>query len=193
MGIATAPEETPQGNAEPEESIEQYMAALLERVRGVTGPAQAEQGTQNAYNQQTRTATSLSLPTANSTQTDQGEASTPATPAEKPVREPSKKRVPESADKVSAMRGLANLNAYLAIQTHSVQQLYVDARRTLLLAVATMLSAFFFLRTPTASQPLGCVATCLATMVAGACCWQYFRITGEMARRSPTGDDDQKD
>jgi hypothetical protein len=189
LGVAISADEAPGAGADQEDSIEQYMAALLKRVSGLTALAQGEQpewGQPSGCNHQAQPPVPARSPTARVGHA--GVTASPAVaPALKPVRDPGKKRSPESVDSVSAMRGLANLNAHLAIQTHSVRQLAGDARRTLRFAAATMLASFLFLRTADAGRPLGCVVASATTLVAAACCWQYFRILREMARRSVTG------
>jgi hypothetical protein len=186
---ATAVDETDVSDTEHEESIEQYMAALLDRVRGLTtaaGGPSAERGQSSASVASAQTAASVRGQTANTASGDPAAAD--VTPqVRRPARAPVKKRCAESADEVSAMRGLANLNAYLAIQTHSIRQLIVDARRILAFAAAIILATFLFLRTEAAAQPLGCLAAVGATVVAAACCLQYFRITREMTRRARAG------
>jgi len=182
---ATATGEASAGGNDLEESVEQYMAALLERVRVPTTAGQGsppKRSQQSASNPQVQPSTPVRNQTA---KTRQVEATFPADEESerKPARVPVEKRPQENMDNVSAMRRLATLSAHLAVETHSVKQLVTDARRTLGFAAATMLASFLLLRSPIAARPPGCIAALFSTLVAAACCWQYFRITREMARR----------
>jgi len=182
---ATAGVEASAGGDEQEESVADYMVALLERLRGPTMAAQEvppKRVQRSASNPQDQPSAPVCGQSAKIRQVD---TTFPVDEASewKPDAAPVTKRPPESMDRVSAMRRLANLNASLAIQTHSVKQLVIDVRRTLGSAAATMLASFLLLRTPIATRPPGCIAAVFCTLVAAACCWQYFRITGEMARR----------
>lgn len=191
-----AAELAPEAEAhEDEQSIEQYMLGLLERVRNPAGTAQdpSAESKRPSENQPQAVAVACG-------QSPKETPSTPGVPAtatyEKSADTTPRKRATESADSVSLMRGLANLNARAALQTHSIKQLTTGAVRTLALAMIVIGTSLLALQTEFPSRTLACVIAMAGVVVSAACCCHYVRITEAMAanpacetlREGKTGD-----
>jgi hypothetical protein len=193
-GVAAAVRPAPSSptNDDSEQSIEQYMMGLLARVGNLTNAAKGEpspQDRQGADKRQMPAPPSTPGQTAAAVQTDR-ELSVARSSRDEPAEISPRQHCPVSADGLSTMRELANLNARAAVMTHSVKQLVIHARRTLATAAAAMLASFVAMRSAVAGQPLAYAFAVLGMFVVLACCWQYFRIT-EVISRKPLTDSEE--
>jgi hypothetical protein len=130
------PESPDESQAEEDESIDDYMTRLLERVRQTAGP---ESGPTRPDPSRERPA-----PEPISPQTPPERADSPA-PAPEPVSQPSESPgltpravAPERSVDLSAMRDLANLSAQAAINSYSRKVLYSRSAGKLMVAIVAL-------------------------------------------------------
>lgn len=176
------------------ESIEQYMARLLERVQGRLVDAGARPSDEQEVDP-TRTMV-LPIPRERAP----AEPERPATPAEgenRVRREISdsapRPRPPEQDMDLNAMRALANLSARTSLDTHSLEQGLAGAKTKLLTTVAILVAAFVVVELRLAGQ-IGSSATALWVTAAAFACGVYnlyatrrfVRATGQDASSPPT-------
>jgi hypothetical protein len=162
-----------------EESIDDYMTRLLERVRSTTGGAEVPDSRPQAPRPQRP-----AVPTAPAeTPLELASVPQPATPRpRKPVEMTPRAKAPEKMAGLSAMRELANLSAQNALDQHTRKQL-ARARRGKLLIVISGLAAAALLMWMWSTYGLGAV-TYFAAMVGivVALFWglQYAILTGHL-------------
>jgi hypothetical protein len=167
-----------------EESIDDYMSRLMERVRGGTGrtesPARRPQNT-----------TPQAAPEApRAVEVKAAETSTPVpvTPRPpEPVERAPRKAAPEKEVGLSAMRELANLSAKNAISQHARRQMIVSTRDKLLVAVAGLVVGavmLWFWGRPLAA-PLTFYSAIASFIVALFWGMQYAVMTGHLIVDKP--------
>jgi hypothetical protein len=133
--VQTASPTTP-GPLDEEDSIDDYMSRLLERVRGTSGSAyRPEPPSESKRPEQSEAAPSPLLASQESTPIRPVVA-----PSSKPVRMTPITSAPEKQLDLSAMRELANLSAQKALDRHS-RKVLIESGRTKLLVAAVGLTA----------------------------------------------------
>jgi hypothetical protein len=151
-----------------EESIEQYMAKLLQRVRGDSAPAPASQaapqpsgplGYEPELISPTMSLSAISLRDAMTVQPGDGDGSQPEFIGRKPS-------MPAPQTDLEALRALANESARRAISRHAVRKHRRKAgTKVIVSALAAMTSVWLMLESPTWVHPLF-ITACVSTLVA---------------------------
>lgn len=172
--VRSAPDPASEGERE-DESIDQYMARLMDRVRGTGGTTSPAPRSQFGR----REVDSSPIPTSH--------AAPPARVEDPAVAEaPSQPRVrvapPESAADLSAMRELANLNARQALGSHQQRRVASVMYGKLLLAVVSMVVSFTMIAMAVAGRPLYIFGAMLAATMTAVWSWQYLRLARQLAQ-----------
>ncbi len=178
VGTAT---ETPSENAHhEEESIDQYMARLLERMRNPNAPTQGPPRPVQVEEPKRVEASDHEAPDAEA-----------PPPAEEPLRELTPRAVaPERTFNLSAMRELANFSATAAIKTHARGRLVRASGSKLLVAVVGAVCGGLLLWHSVALNGSTLTLFSAATSFVIALFWslQYLIFTGKVIATRPTED-----
>ncbi|MHB1035769.1 MAG: FHA domain-containing protein [Pirellulales bacterium] len=156
---------------EPEESIDDYMARLMERVRGGKG----EPGSFAIAAPAESAGTEREVPDAVAS-AGQGE----------PSRRPGRAAVPERLSDLSAMRELANVAARGALDWHSRKQLLTARYGKLLVAIMGLVCGIVLFNLSALMGDLTYYAAMMGFLVAVYWGLQYAVLTGHL-RVSPGG------
>jgi hypothetical protein len=154
-----------------DESIEQYMARLMARVRNVE-PAREPSLAQPA------------APAPEAVRVDESEA---AEPAVVPTRRPAERiKPPELFTDLNALRDLANLNARTAIDTHSRRRLTQSMRGKLLLSVVALGMALALVLQSNSNPLLLYIGLAISLSVAAVWGGQWLLLARKLARHGMT-------
>ncbi len=133
---AEQPSAPPAPVADEEESVDDYMTRLMERLR--TGTSELKQGSYQSQVSQPRPANEPASQAAAKAgaQADEPPASTPAAPQQqKPAQISPRAVAPEKHAGLSAMRELANMSAHIAISHYARRQTKISKQTKLLIAI----------------------------------------------------------
>ncbi len=169
-----------------EDSIEDYMARLMARVRGAHPDEKADGAAEDSADDASPASTS------DSGQPSDDEAE-PAKVTENPAEQPRPEyfpRVPaELSTDMSAMRDLANASARGAINAHSRTRLTAALNGKLILSIVSMIAAFALMWfATTGGKPMLFYASILAMVIAIASGAQFVVLT--VKKLLSAGEDD---
>jgi hypothetical protein len=167
-----AAEPTPGGD-EDEDSIEQYMARLMERVADRSGSDRPAPQCPKPVQRQ-------SLPTAPSTKTPV-QREQPAPARREPVR---RAPAPEKTRDMSRLREVANESATTAVQTHYRNSMWRTIR-LLAMTCGCLFAAYGILTWPVVAQPWSSAAAVLILGAAATALWRYHKAVRLLAAASP--------
>ncbi|MEX0937500.1 MAG: hypothetical protein WDZ59_06535 [Pirellulales bacterium] len=161
------------GDDDQEDSIEQYMAKLMQRVGSRSGSERpAPQFPKPVHRQ--------SLPTAPSTKTPV-QPEQPAPARREPIR---RAPAPEKTRDLSRLREVANQSATTAVRTHYRNSM----RRTVGLLAMTcgcLLAAYALLTWTVVAQPWSSAAAVLILGAAATALWRYHKAVRLLTAASP--------
>lgn len=156
-----------------EQSVDQYMTSLIQRLHNSRGPEAPSPPSGSptqpipAKKAADPTARPTAAPNRSPASGGAGESGPP-----RPVRPP------ESASDLSALRQLANEHARQVIQTHAIQQDHRGAAAKLLVGGLAIAVSFALLRIWKLDHPLALAAAATSIMVAVRWSWQFLMLTG---------------
>lgn len=166
-----------------DESLNDYMARLMERVRSVSDSTSTESLSAPAILNRGWKGAEKTYPTPPTQQLESAKASADTSQAPEAPAQPSKPRgvAPEKAENLSAMRELANVSAKTAIERHAKRQFSHAARSKLLVAGVALLSGgiLFFLWQLIGDRGLFFFSGLIAFIVALYWGFEYFTMSGE--------------
>ena len=153
-----------------DDSIENYMARLMDRVRTAGG------GSSEAHpaSQRRDLEDSRNVP-------PRPEVPPPAAESPEPPQPRVRVAPPESAANLSAMRELANMNARQALDSHQKRRMSSLMYGKLLLAVVSMVVSFTMIAMAVAGRPLYFFGAMLAATMTGVWSWQYLKLARQLA------------
>jgi hypothetical protein len=173
----------PDAVGEDEESIERYMASLMDRVGGRSGAAVATGASSDSLRDSTtRSAVAASLSEANGDDAAPREAPKPVVRRAQAV----------TAENVAAMRELANLNARVAITRHGAKQMVPNllGKATMSAIAFGLAAAMYIVNSQQETLPLVGSAAC--ALVGAMFAARTITRASELfrSRRAVAGEDD---
>jgi hypothetical protein len=178
-----SPSSRPEAIGEDEESIERYMASLMDRVGGRSGAPATAGATSDAL----RDSATRSAVIASMAQAKDSDATPPEPP--KPVVRRAQTVTPED---VAAMRELANLNARVAITRHGAKQMVPNLMgKAVMSAIAFVLAAAMHV-VNTQQETLPLVGSAVCALVGAMFAARTITRASELfrSRRAVTSEDD---
>jgi hypothetical protein len=171
---------------ESDESIEDYMARLMNRVRGITAapparntPAEPPVASRPENDATTTARTAVLAERANPTADED-----PKRPADAPKSAEIRRRPPpERMVDLSAMRELANMNARSAIDMHSKKRLGRERNSKLLLAFLAGIACLALVALGNLANPLNLAAIATSGLTSLVYLWRCLKLGG--GRSSP--------
>jgi hypothetical protein len=158
------------GHESEEPSIEEYMAALLERTRQFTAsPVPSAPSFVRPMMEPSRPAPTPAAPAA------PGAPVAPASVPAGPVP------VPECRDAISELRELANISARSSFNTHRAQHLVVEMRGKRFVAIIAMLTSVGLLNLSSSVQSPAYITAVAAVTTACAYSLKYLSLGRELA------------
>jgi len=153
-----SPEKTEE---EGEESIDDYMTRLMQRVRAIDGKPR-EAGESSAESPSPETADPDAMA---DTKPGEPAASAPDAPIDKPESVVARTVAPEKQVDLSAMRELANFSAQSAITRYNQKKMAITARGEMLTIVATVLAGVLTAWMSTAMEGTAAMTAFYSAMV----------------------------
>jgi hypothetical protein len=158
------------GNENEDQSIEQYMSALLSRVGG-----------HSARNGPSAAASVPAAPVVQPASSSPDPSSGPSVPTPPAVERAPRKAAPENTDTLAAMRDLANLNTRVALDRHGKARMIASAWMKATVAIAAFATSVWLVHGASGPTILGKYGV-PATFVVGVVYSWLFAQT--MRRRS---------
>lgn len=176
-----------------EESIDEYMAKLMARVRGLTkddspksNPAPAQKSAGSESDSATKVEPSL----------EKKSESVPAAPKPSELTDSEfrpRAVAPEKTDHLSAMRELANKNARMALDSHTRKMLLANMRWKLVIALVALFTCFFLMWVATWQGTIAYFGAVTSMVIAVVWGLQYLMLMTQFLARGGDHDDEFDD
>jgi len=181
-GTAETPGSLDEPDGDEDESIDDYMARLLERVRETPARSGAPVASPSSS---VRAGARSSAPPSGPAPTDSPQPASPTAEPPQPAEISPRATAPEKSVDLSAMRELANLSAHAAISRHARRMLLGTVASKLAVAIVALATAailgwLWWTRWPESLVLCAAAASFVVALIWGV---QYVLLTGLMVFR----------